>query len=59
MRHPRDVTQQPTAAMYVWWNGRWFLIEAVLNPTETTKMLVLVCAEINDSAQLPASPLAT
>jgi SPP1 family predicted phage head-tail adaptor len=56
MRHP--VTVPITAGMYVWWNTRTFLIEAVLNPTETTKLLVLVVTEINDSAQLTATPVA-
>lgn len=58
IRHPRDVTQQPTAGCYIWWNGRTFLIEAVLNPLETTKLLVIVCTEINESTQLPPSPVA-
>jgi SPP1 family predicted phage head-tail adaptor len=57
MRHPR--TAAPiTAGMYVWWNTRTFLIEAVLNPTETTKLLVLIVTEINDSSQLKPTPAA-
>jgi head-tail adaptor len=52
-------TVQVTAGMYVWWNARTFLIEAVLNPTETTKLLVLVVTEINDSAQLQPTPVAS
>ena len=59
MRHPRDSSQMPTAGCRVWWDGRTFLIGAVLNPTETTKMLVLVATEINDSSQIVATPAAT
>jgi SPP1 family predicted phage head-tail adaptor len=51
MRHPKVASVVPTAGMYVWWNQRTFQIEAVLNPTEQTKLLVLVCTEINDSRQ--------
>lgn len=40
-----------TAAMQVWFEGRTFQIEAVLNPDERTKMLILLCVEINDSLQ--------
>lgn len=58
IRHPR--TAAPiTAGMYVWWNTRTFLIEAVLNPNETTKLLVLVVTEINDSRQLKPTPVAS
>jgi len=32
-------------------NNRAFQIEAVMNPDERNKMLVLLCVEINDSAQ--------
>jgi SPP1 family predicted phage head-tail adaptor len=59
MRHPRDMTQMPTAGCRVWWNGRTFLIGAVLNPTETTKMLVLVATEINDSSEVAPTPVVT
>ena len=57
IRHPRTAFT-PTARMYVWWNGRTFQITAVLNPTEQNKLLVLVCAEINDSQQQVATPVA-
>ncbi len=58
IRHPRaDATI--TAQMYAWWNKRTFQINAVLNPTEQTKLLVLVCTEINDSQQQAASPVVT
>lgn len=40
-----------TARMQVWFSGRQWQIQAVLNPDERTKMLVLLCLEINDSAQ--------
>lgn len=35
----------------VWFEGRQFQIEAVLNPDERNKMLILICIEINDSLQ--------
>jgi head-tail adaptor len=40
-----------TAAMQVWFNGRQFQIQAVQNPDERNKMLLLQCLEINDSQQ--------
>jgi SPP1 family predicted phage head-tail adaptor len=49
IRHPRDI--RITAQMMVWFSGRTFQVQAVLNPTEQTKLLVLVCSEINNSAQ--------
>lgn len=58
IRNPRS-TFQPTAAMFVWFNGRTFEIKAVLNPTEQNIMLVLVCVEINNSQQQAATPLAS
>jgi head-tail adaptor len=45
-----------TAAMQVYFRGRLFQIESVLNPNEQNKMLVLLCTEINDSQQLSANP---
>ena len=57
IRDPRDAAQTPDAQMYVWWNGRTFLIEAVLSPDEGHKLLVMVCSEINDSKQLDQSPI--
>lgn len=57
IRNPR-ANFVPTAQMYVWWNTRTFQITAVLNPDETNKLLVLVCAEINDSKQQIPTPLA-
>ena len=53
IRHPRDFT--PTSQNKVWFQdftgkNRTFQIEAVLNPTEQSRMLVLVCTEINDSS---------
>lgn len=56
LRHP--ITFTPTAGMYVWWNTRTFFINAVLNPTEQTKMLIFVASEINDSTQLQPTPVA-
>lgn len=37
------------SGMQVWFNDRTFQIESVLNPDERTKMLILLCIEINDS----------
>jgi SPP1 family predicted phage head-tail adaptor len=39
------------AGQQVWFDGRQFQIEAVLNPTEITKTLVLLVMEINNSLQ--------
>lgn len=39
------------AGMLVWFQGRVFQIEGVLNPDERNKVLVLTCIEINDSRQ--------
>jgi len=39
------------AKMQIWYRQRQFQIEAVLNPDERTKMLSLLCIEINDSLQ--------
>lgn len=57
IRHPVVLTIN--SSQRVWWNGRTFQIQATLNPTEQTKLLVLVCTEINDSTQQPASPVVT
>lgn len=40
-----------TAKMQVWFQGRQFQIDAVLNPDERNKCLVLLCTEVNDSLQ--------
>jgi head-tail adaptor len=40
-----------TSQMVVWFQGRNFQIESVLNPDERNKMLILLCIEINDSRQ--------
>lgn len=58
IRHPRG-TLRISAQMVVWWNGRTFQIEDVLNPTEQTRLLVLVCSEVNDSLQETPTPVAT
>src|SRR6266568_4466186 len=55
IRHPHLTI---TAQMKVWFNRRTFQILAVLNPTEQNKLLVLVCTEVNDSAQNTPTPLA-
>lgn len=39
------------AGMQVWFSGRQFQIEAVLNTDERNKLLILLCIEINDSLQ--------
>ena len=39
------------SGMQVWFGGRQFQIEAVLNPDERNKTLILLCIEINDSLQ--------
>ena len=44
------------ASMNVQYNGRTFKVECVLDPDERHKMLQLLCIEINDSAQLAATP---
>lgn len=40
-----------TSQMQVWFQGRQFQVEAVLNTDERNKMLILMCIEINDSLQ--------
>jgi head-tail adaptor len=40
-----------TSGMQIWFQNRQFQIEAVLNPDERNKLLVLMCIEINDSQQ--------
>lgn len=55
IRHPHLLI---TANMKVWFNKRTFQILSVLNPTEQNKLLVLVCSEINDSAQMTPTPIA-
>jgi len=40
-----------TSDMMVWFQGRQFEVEAVLNPDERNKMLILLCIEINQSVQ--------
>jgi SPP1 family predicted phage head-tail adaptor len=37
--------------MMIWFKGRQFQIEAVLNPDERNKLLYLLCVEINQSQQ--------
>ena len=44
-----------TSSMQIWFEGRQFQVEAVLNPDERPKMLVLLCIEINDSTQQATS----
>lgn len=44
------------AACRVWFNGRTFQITAVVNPDQRTKMLVLLCVEVNDSKQQVPTP---
>ena len=43
------------SGMQVLFSGRQFQIEACLNPDERTKMLILLCIEINDSLQQQTS----
>ena len=52
IRHPRSFT--PSNRHKIWFKdftgkNRTFQIDAVLNPTETNKLLVLVCTEVNES----------
>lgn len=54
IRHPR--TFMPTAGMLVWFQTRTFQINAVLNPTEQNKILVLEVEEINQSLSEVPSP---
>lgn len=56
IRNPR--TFLVTAKMLVWWNKRTFQIDAVLNPTEQNKLLVIVATEVNDSSQEIVTPVA-
>lgn len=52
IRNPRSaVPQGISAKMQVWYNGRQFQIEGVLNPDERPDALVLVCMELNDSVE--------
>ena len=44
------------ASCRVWFNKRTFQITAVVNPDQRTKMLVLLCVEINDSKQQVVTP---
>jgi SPP1 family predicted phage head-tail adaptor len=44
------------ASCRVWFNKKTFQITAVVNPDQRTKMLVLLCVEINDSKNQPATP---
>ena len=45
------------AAMQVWFQGRQWQIESVVNPDERNKMLILLCVEVNDSReQSPTIP---
>jgi SPP1 family predicted phage head-tail adaptor len=43
-----------TSAMQIVFGSRQFQIETVLNPDERTKMLQILCIEINDSQQQTA-----
>lgn len=59
IRHPRGSCEAIKAKMMVWYDTRTFQVDAVLNPTEQTQLLVLVSTEINNSTQqaptVPAS----
>lgn len=44
------------AKMQIWFRARQFQIEAVLNPDERNKALILLCIEINESAQQRQTP---
>jgi head-tail adaptor len=48
---PAPVRTGVNANMQVWYQGRQFQIDSVLNPDERTKLLVLICTEVNDSLQ--------
>lgn len=39
------------AGMQIWFEGRTFQVEAVLNADERNKSLIMLCIEINDSLQ--------
>lgn len=56
IRNPRTFTV--TSKMVVWFQTRTFQIDAVLNPTEQNKLLVLVCTEVNQSVQEIPTPVA-
>lgn len=40
-----------SSGMQIWFQGRTFQIESVLNPDERNKMQIILCIEINDSNQ--------
>jgi len=42
--------------MEVWFQGRQFQVEGVLNPDERNKLLILMCIEINDTMQRTPVP---
>jgi SPP1 family predicted phage head-tail adaptor len=44
------------AKMIVWYNGRTFQVESILNPDERNKIIQLLCIEINNSTQQPPTP---
>jgi head-tail adaptor len=44
------------SGMQIWFQGRTFQVEAVLNADERNKSLILLCIEINDSLQTKPSP---
>lgn len=55
IRHPRTFVPDPS--MQVWFQGRTFQINAVLNPTEQNKLLLLEVEELNQSISEAASPV--
>lgn len=57
MRDPRSSMQRVDASMQVWYDGRQFQVEGVLNPNERPDALLLMCIEVSDSKnQITASP---
>jgi head-tail adaptor len=55
---PAPTVSGVNAGMMVWFGTRTFQVEAVLNVDERTKMLILMCIEINNSLQQQATPSA-
>ncbi len=44
------------ASQSIWFKGRTFQIQGVLNPDERSKLLYIFCLEVNDSREQVASP---
>lgn len=54
IRYPRDLTPMIGPNNQIWYRGRVFIIQGVVNPDETNKMLYLNCLEV--AVATPPSP---